>query len=66
MVEGGRNLESEIMESFYEELGRDNSLPDDVTERLQTLARRNELTDAEKVIELIKGVIADEHSRNQN
>ncbi|WP_440991571.1 hypothetical protein [Haloarchaeobius baliensis] len=64
MVEGGRNLEIEILESFFEKLTNDDSIPAEVVEELERLERRGELSDATEVIESAKEVVGGAHSED--
>ena len=66
MVSGGRNLENEIMESFFEKISRDESIPDDFVEEVERIERRNELTDATEIVESAKEVMTDAHSENRD
>jgi hypothetical protein len=52
MVEGGRNLEKEIMESFFEEVDRDDTINETTLEELKQLEEQNELTNSEAVIRI--------------
>jgi hypothetical protein len=61
MVGGGRDLEQEIMDSFFEELERDESIPSGVVSKLRNLETESQLTDADKVI-----AIAQEGTKNEN
>lgn len=62
MVEGGRNLESEILESFFEKLSNDDSIPEELVEELKRLERRGELSESIEVIESVKEVMNSAHS----
>jgi hypothetical protein len=62
MVEGGRNLESEILESFFEKLSNDDSIPEELVEELKRLERRGELSEATEVIDSAKEVMNSAHS----
>ena len=62
MTGGGRDLEQEIMESFFEELERDESIPSEVVSKLRNLETKSQLTDADKVIEIAQMGINDEYS----
>ena len=62
MVEGGRNLESEILESFLEKLSNDDSIPEELVEELKRLERRGELSEATEVIGSAKEVMNSAHS----
>lgn len=64
MNEGGRNLERDIMDSFFEEVDRDDSIPDDLVDELKRLERQNELADATRVIEATEEVRSDAHSED--
>lgn len=54
MVEGGRNLEGEIMESFFEEVDRDGSIPEPILEQLKQLDDQDNLTDSSSVISVVQ------------
>lgn len=54
------------MESFFEKVSRDKSIPDDFVEELERLERRNELTDATEIVENAKEVMTDAHSENRD
>lgn len=62
MVEGGRNLESEISKSFFEKLSNDDSIPEELVEELKRLERRGELSESIEVIESVKEVMNSAHS----
>ncbi|SDX71685.1 hypothetical protein SAMN05216564_101215 [Halopenitus persicus] len=64
MVNGGRDLENEILESFFEKLSNDDSIPDDLVEDLEQLERRGELSEATEVIENAKEVMNVAHSED--
>lgn len=64
MVDGGRNLEKEIMDSFFEEIRRDDSIPDDVAAELKRLENQDDLTDSSKVIRVAEEVLSDVHSED--
>lgn len=64
MVEGGRNLESEILESFFEKLDNDDSIPKELVGELKRLERRGELSEATEVIESTKEVMSGVHSED--
>lgn len=64
MVEGGRNLENEILESFFEKLSNDDSIPEELVEELKRLERREELSEATEVIESAKEVMNSAHSED--
>lgn len=66
MVRGSRNLENEIMESFFEKVSREESIPDDLVEELERLEHRNELTDATEIVESTKEVLSNVHSENRD
>lgn len=51
MVEGGRNLEQEVLETFFEEVERDDEIPEPVQRELQRLEANDQLTDAGEIIE---------------
>lgn len=64
MVEGGRNLENEILESFFEKLSNDDSIPEELVAELKRLERREELSGATEVIESTKEVMNSAHSED--
>lgn len=64
MVEGGRNLENEILESFFEKLSNDDSIPEELVAELKRLERREELSEATEVIESTKEVMNSAHSED--
>lgn len=64
MVEGGRNLENEILESFFEKLSNDDSIPEELVEELKRLERREELSEATEVLESAKEVMNSAHSED--
>ncbi|TQQ79161.1 hypothetical protein EGH24_12265 [Halonotius terrestris] len=64
MVDGGRNLEKEIIDSFFEEVRRDDSIPDDVAAELERLENQDDLTDSSKVIRVAEEVLSDVHSED--
>lgn len=64
MAEGGRNLEDEIMSSFFEELERDDSIPEKMVEELEQLDSRGDLTDAKAVRKITEDAIEDAHSED--
>lgn len=64
MVEGGRNLENEILESFFEKVSNDDSIPEELVEELKRLERREELSEATEVIESAKEVMNSAHSED--
>lgn len=66
MVEGGRNLEEEVMESFFEEVERDDSIPDGLREDLEELESREDLTDDAKVVDATREALADAHSEDRS
>lgn len=64
MVEGGRNLESEIMESFFEKLSNDDSIPEELVGEIKRLERRGKLSEATEVIESAEEVMKGAHSED--
>lgn len=64
MVEGGRNLEGEILDSFFEKLSFDDSIPEELVEELKRLERRGELSEATEVIESTNEVMNGAHSED--
>lgn len=64
MVEGGRNLENEILESFFEKLSNDDTIPEELVEDLKRLERKEELSEATEVIESAKEVMDSAHSED--
>lgn len=64
MVEGGRNLEQEIMRSFFEELERTDSIPLELVEELEQLDSQGDLTDAKEVRKITEATIQDAHSED--
>ncbi|WP_246989544.1 hypothetical protein [Halorientalis marina] len=64
MVEGGRNLENEILESFFEKVSNDDSIPEELVEELKRLERREELSEATEVIESAKEVMNSAHTED--
>lgn len=64
MVEGGRNLESEILESFFEKLSNDDSIPEELVEYLKRLEQKGKLSEATEVIESAKKVMNGVHSED--
>jgi len=64
MVGGGRDLEQEIMDSFFEELERDESIPSGVVSKLRNLETESQLTDADKVIAIAQEGTKNEHSED--
>lgn len=64
MVDGGRDLEKEIMDSFFEEVCRDDSIPDDVAAELERLENQDDLTDSSKVTEIAEEVLSNVYSED--
>lgn len=64
MVDGGRDLEKEIMDSFFEEVRRDDSIPDDVAAELERLENQDDLTDSSKVIEVAEEALSNVYSED--
>jgi hypothetical protein len=64
MAGGGRDLEQEIMDSFFEELERDESISSGVVSKLKNLETESQLTDADKVIAIVEEYIENEHSED--
>jgi len=64
MVDGGRDLEKEIMDSFFEEVRRDDSIPDDVAAELERLENQDDLTDSSKVTEIAEEVLSNVYSED--
>ena len=56
MVDGGRDLEQEIQDSFSEKISNEDSVPDAVADRLSELELAGDLTESTE----IKGVIDEE------
>lgn len=54
------------MESFFEKVSREESIPDDLVEELERLEHRNELTDATEIVESTKEVLSNVHSENRD
>jgi hypothetical protein len=51
MAEGGRNLEGEILETFFEEVDRDDDIPEHVGRELRSLEENDKLTDSQQIVE---------------
>ena len=64
MVEGGRDLKCEILDSFFEKLSFDDSIPEELVEELKRLERRGELSEATEVIESTNEVMKGVHSED--
>jgi len=64
MVKGGRNLESEILESFFEKLSNDNSIPEEIVEGMKRLERRGDLSESTEVVGSAKEVMNSVHSED--
>jgi len=64
MVKGGRNLESEILESFFEKLSNDDSIPEEIVEEMKRLERRGDLSESTEVVESVKEVMNSVHSED--
>lgn len=64
MVGGGRDLEEEIIDSFFEELERDESISTGLVSNLRNLEIESQLTDADKLIGIAQEIVDNEHSED--
>jgi hypothetical protein len=61
MVEGVRDLEKEILETFFEEIEEDEDIPESVTQELKLLEEASDLTDASKITKATRESLEDVH-----
>lgn len=64
MSSGGRNLHDEIIDSFLEEVERDDDIPDSVVSKLRTLENEGSLTEWDEITEVVQEASMDENSHD--